>query len=460
MRPVTTFYAHEGDYADLDIQGAAERLSRAVQCRTVNDGSSDGEFAALRALMRERYPAVMEAGTFEVVGRSVLITLPGGDASLRPCLFMSHQDVVDVVEGTEDDWRYPPFSGTIAEGYVWGRGTLDVKNQVFGLLEAAEYLLGHGRTFTRTVYLAFGEDEETFNTGALAISELLQSRGVTLEFVLDEGDGEIAPGDAFGAPEQFVFQIALAEKGYADLELSVQSKGGHSSRPFGGTSLGRLSQAIARIAEHPFPAACSPVLQNAFRAAAPYVTQEPLRTLVQDVDANAQSIADYCNQTPALFPLTTTTIAPTMISGGSSACNVMPQDMRAVINFRIAPGETAAGVMARCAAAVDDPAVRLRFLQANDPSEIARCDGYGYARVKAAMERYYQDVVFLPSMSVGATDARRYEPICDTCIRCAPFVSEGEDVHTGVHGTNERISLRALAQGIRVLIHLMEDPCM
>lgn len=462
MRSVDTFFDHEEDYPDLDCRGAAERLSRAVQCKTINCADHSltdyGPFDQLHGLIRSSYPHVMAAGTMEVLGcRSLLITLPGSDPSLRPCLFMSHQDVVPVVEGTEDDWTYPAFSGAIAQGYIWGRGTLDIKNQVFGCLEAAEYLLAHGQHFRRTVYLAFGDDEETLNLGAKAVAETLQSRGVRLEFVLDEGGGKIDSAAPYGAPETYVASVALMEKGYADLELTVRSPGGHSSRPFGGTSLGHISQAIARIVEHPFPVRLTPVMAGAFRAIAPYVTEEPLKTLVQDVDQNADAIARYCYETRELFPFVTTTIAPTVITGSSAACNVMPQDMRAVVNFRIAEGGTAEQVLSHVRQAVADESVELRFLQANDPSATARSDGYGYARLVEAMGRCFQDVVFLPSLTAGATDAHCYEIICDTCLRFSPFMAPPEDAARGVHGTDERISLRSYAQGIRALIRLMEQ---
>lgn len=461
MRSIDTFFDCESDYPDLDGQGAAERLSRAIQCKTINCADHSltdyAPFDQLHALIRASYPHVMAAGTMEVLGqRSLLITLPGSDPGLRPCLFMSHQDVVPVVEGTEEDWTYPAFSGAIAQGYIWGRGTLDIKNQVFGCLEAAEYLLSHGQSFRRTVYLAFGDDEETLNLGAKTIAEALQSRGVQLEFVLDEGSCTIESGDAYGAPGTYIAPVELMEKGYADLELTVRSPGGHSSRPFGGTSLGRISQAIARIVEHPFPVRLTPVMAGAFRAIAPYVTEEPLKTLVQDVEQNADAIARYCYETRALFPFVTTTIAPTVIRGSSAACNVMPQDMSAVVNFRIAEGETAEQVLSHVRQAVADERVELRFLQVNDPSATARSDGYGYARLVETMGRYFRDVVFLPSLTAGATDAHCYEIICDTCLRYSPFMASPEDAARGVHGTDERISVRAYTQGIRALIRLME----
>lgn len=305
-------------------------------------------------------------------------------------------------------------------------------------------------------YLAFGDDEETLNLGAKAISDHLKAQGVTLEFSLDEGGGKIESGSAFGAPDISIAHVDLMEKGYADLELSVRSIGGHSSRPYGGTSLEHLACAIADITRRPFPVRLSPVMKGAFETLAPYITAEPLKTLVRNVPANADAIAAYCLRDRTLFPFVTTTMAPTIIRGSSKACNVMPQDMQAVINFRLADGDTAESVMAHCREAVQDPTVEMRYLQANDPSATARRDGYGYRTVVESMQRYYPGVVFLPSMTVGATDAHHYEQICDTCLRCSPFMAEPQEAATGVHGTNERIPVRAYLQGIRDLIDLME----
>ena len=143
-KKITDFFALEGNYPDLDAEGAVARLSQAIQCRTINYADHSltdySEFDKLHAHMKASYPHIMRAGVFERLGHhAVLITIPGSDKTLRPCLYMSHQDVVPVVEGTEQDWTHPAFSGDIADGYIWGRGTLDIKEQVFGVLEAAGY---------------------------------------------------------------------------------------------------------------------------------------------------------------------------------------------------------------------------------------------------------------------------------------------------------------------------------
>ena len=460
MRSAASFFANETFYPDLDIEGAARHLSEAVQCRTVNyvphSLTDFSEFDRLQAVMKESFPHVFAAGSFELIGHAVLITLPGSDSSLLPCLYMSHQDVVPVVKGTEQDWTYDAFSGAIADGYIWGRGTLDIKNMVFGILEAAEYLLSHGKAFRRTAYLAFGDDEETLNLGAKAVAETLQSRGVRLEFVLDEGNGLIEDGAPFGAPGVNVSFIQLMEKGYADLELSVQSMGGHSSRPWGGSSLEHLARAITAVTDSPFPPRLPEPVKEMLETLAPFITEEPLKSLVQDVSANRDAIAEFFAAQKETFPYVMTTIAPTMIEGGSAACNVLPHTMRAVINMRLNEGDTAETVLQHCRDAISNENVSLRYLQSNNPSGTARYDGDGYRFLTEALACFFPDVLFVPSMTVGSTDARRYEIICDTCLRCSPFMTEEEDARRGVHGTDERISIRSYIQGIRVLIRLME----
>lgn len=460
MNQVFSYFANETLYPDLDVDAAVSHLSDAIRCRTVNyedhSRTDFSEFDRLQALMRSSFPAVLAHGQFELIGHAVLITIPGSDPSLLPCLYMSHQDVVPVVAGTEQDWTYAAFSGAVEDGYIWGRGTLDIKEMVFGILEAAEYLLSRGQRFRRTAYLAFGDDEETLNLGALAIAETLKSRGVRLEFVLDEGSCKLEDGACFGAPGLPIGLIELMEKGYADLELTVESRGGHSNRPFGGSSLEHLARAITAVTDHPFPCRLPEPMIGTFEALSPYITEEPFRELVRDVRGNADAIAAVCAKRLETFSYVATTIAPTMIEGGSAACNVLPQNMRAVINFRLNEGDSIEGVLEHCRAAIGNPKVHLRYLQANDPSATARIDGFGYKKLCEAMSQFYPEVVFVPSMTVGATDAHQYERICDTCLRCSPFLTEPEDVRRGMHGTNERLPIRSYAQGIRVLIRLME----
>src|SRR5687768_14345734 len=145
------------------LAGAPERLAGAVRIPTVSPADStqrdSAAFRALHAYLAGAYPRVHAAARVEGVGQDALLfTWPGSDPALRPIVLMGHLDVVPVEPGTEARWTRPPFSGAIADGFVWGRGTLDDKSTVLGVLEAAEGLLAAGFRPRRTVILAFGAD--------------------------------------------------------------------------------------------------------------------------------------------------------------------------------------------------------------------------------------------------------------------------------------------------------------
>lgn len=463
MKTVFDTYINETMYADLDIHGACTHLSDAIKCKTTSyvdvTLQDDAEFKRLHQVIRNAFPHVMQHGEVSLHGNSMLIKLNGSDPSLKPILLMSHLDVVPVVKGTEKDWTYDPYSGAVAEGYIWGRGALDIKNMVFGILEAVEYCLAHKMNFKRTVYCAFGEDEETCNTGSARMAAYLKKQGVELEYVLDEGGGEIIDGDVYGAQGCQISSICLSEKGYADLKLEAKSAGGHSSNPVHGTSLGHLAKAITTIVENPLPAKLSELNKAALRTLAPKITAEPMKTYVSDIEACEELILNYYLNNSELYNQVITTIAPTMICEGAQAGNVMPQNMWASINFRLACHDTAEKLMEHCRALVDQE-IELSYIQSNDASAISKSDSVGYQKLVETLQTFFKDVTFIPNLVTGSTDARNYECICDTVMRYGPFIEEKAITSRGVHGTDEKISVRAYIQGIRALIYLIENTCM
>ena len=475
------FFAHEDDYPELDGPGAIERLASVIRCRTtsfVDPSLIDyAAFDELHGLLRQAYPRAMEAATVETVGHSLLITVPGSDPSLDPVLLMAHQDVVPVVPGTEDDWTHDAHAGHVDDTYVWGRGTLDVKEMVTGELEAVEMALGRGGQPRRTILLAFGEDEECLQQGSRAIARVLAQRSIHPVFLIDEGPYTYLDGANYGAPGRVFKAIELGEKGYCDIRITAHSAGGHSSNPFGGTSLAVVCEAVARIAREPWPVELSPLVRATFETLAPYVTEEPFASLLaplpgetaaQTVARNADALALACSERQPLFPLVTTTVAPTMLEGGSKGSNVMPQTVWAVINFRLAPGTTSTEVEQRCRELVADLAVDIDiFQQPSEPSEVGEavaCE-LGWEAARAAVARYYVDpatgagLPVVPTLATGGTDARMYEHLCSTCMRLGPMLVAPEETKRGVHGTDERIDQRAYLQSIRVLAHIIEDTC-
>ena len=456
---VFDYYRNETDYPDLNEEKAVRHLSEVIRINTTSYMDTEridfSQFDLLHRKLREWYPAVMEKAVFRTIGYSVLIRVDGSDKSLKPALFMAHQDVVPVVKGTEADWVHSPFSGDVCDGYIWGRGSLDIKQMMIAEMESLEYLLEHGKQFRRTVYLAFGQDEEVQGTGARAIAAYLKENGIELEFLLDEG-GRLSKGNVYGADIN-VINVGMFEKGYADLKLTAGSSGGHSSNPFYGTSLGNLAKAIAAITDHPFENVLPECVRETLKTLEPYIHEGPLQKWVKDIDRYEQEILEYYLSRIELNNQVHTTIAPTMITEGSEAGNVMPQKMEAVINFRLSPQDTIESVMEHCRRVTEG--VELEYVVANEASKQSRFDTLGFRALRDVLMHYFTDCVVVPSVNTGATDARSYESVCDCCMRFGPFVEEDEIQISGVHGTNERISVRAYMQGIRVLVRLMGQTC-
>ncbi|MGI6229547.1 MAG: M20/M25/M40 family metallo-hydrolase [Tractidigestivibacter sp.] len=452
-------YANENDYPDLDVAGAAKRLSAAIRCKTIDlgDDTDPEPYQKLHELIRTSFPHVMAAATIEEMGLDLLITIPGSNPALDAALLLAHQDVVPAQDSPA--WEHGPFEGYRDERYIWGRGALDIKDMLTGELEALEYLLSHGRRPQRTVILAFGHDEETISRGATALAAELKARGVRAAWLLDEGTTTMFDGASWGAPGIAISDICVSQKGFLNVLLTAPGSGGHSSNPFGGTSLEHMARAITAISDEMPGPLLNDVMRETFRALAPCITEEPLKSLVQDVDANADQIARLASGRRELYPFVATTMAADMLEGGSAAPNVMPGDVTSILNFRLLPGTTAEDVMAVVNRALSKSGtdVTARAIHETPAGRQDSDQGAGYAELKEALEHFYKDMLVVPCFVCGGTDAIRYEGVCDSVLRITPFRPTPEEESEGVHGTNERISRRTYAQGIRVLIRLLES---
>ena len=261
--------------ADIAFDGpaAAGRLAEALRFRTISHAPEApveaDALVGLRAFLAEAFPKVHATLTREIVnGYSLLYTWTGSDPTLNPILLAAHMDVVPVEPGTEADWTHPPFAGAVADGFVWGRGAMDMKSSLMGILEAVEYLLDRGMAPKRTVYLAFGHDEEVGGTnGTAKIARLLAKRGVRLGFTLDEGL-VIAEGIVPGVTKPAAL-VGLAEKGRVSLELVARGECGHSSMPPVSTAAGGIGRALHRLETNQMPAALKSPVSGMFDALAP-----------------------------------------------------------------------------------------------------------------------------------------------------------------------------------------------
>ena len=432
---------------NIDAEAMTRHLAEAVRFRTVSAArAEDVQRDALNGLiawMEQTYPRAHDQLVREVVGGySLLYTWRGSDPSLPPILLMSHMDVVPVEN--EAEWTHPPFDGVIADGALWGRGTMDDKSGVVGILEAVEGLLAEGFTPRRTVYLSFGHDEETLGEGSLAAAALLRERGVRLSWVLDEGmvitDGIIKGVKAPAA------LIGVGERGYLSVRVEAADEGGHSSMPPPTTAAGRVARAVARIEADPFPAGLDGPATSLFEWLAPEMSQ-PLRTVFSNLWLFRPVVISQMTQKPSTNALARTTQAVTMLSG-SLQDNVLPQRAWAVVNLRLHPRDTQASALARLAKVIDDPTITLSPYPSGlngEPSPSSRDVGApGFDTITAAIRALRPDVVVAPGLTVGATDARRFVDLADDVYRFMPLqLTEPE--RAAIHGTDERVKLDNLA---------------
>lgn len=434
----------------LDPRGVAEALAEAIRIPTVSHQDPSlfdpRPFADLRALFERSFPKVHAQLKRELAAEhSLLYTWEGTDSSLPPALLMGHLDVVPVEPGTEGNWTHPPFSGAIADGFVWGRGALDTKGSVVAILAAVEALLGEGFRPRRTVLLAFGHDEEVSGRrGAKGIASLLASRGVRLGWVLDEGGAILAAGAVPGARAP-VAMVGVAEKGYLTLKLTARGRGGHSAMPPRDNAVLHLARALRRLERSPFPARLREPTRSFLAAVAPAMPF-PQRLLFANLALAGPLVARAMVRSPTTAALVQTTAAVTILQAGKKE-NVVPQTAEARVNLRLLPGDTVEGALARVRRAVGP---RIEVEPASEgwnPSPVSSPGTEAFRALSRVVRELFPGTLVAPSLVVGATDARYYAPLAESAFRFIPVLLAREDMGR-IHGTDERIAVDALGKAV------------
>lgn len=436
----------------VDAEAAAARLAGAIRLPTISHEDPAARdprpFDALAAYLEAQFPRVhAQLQRERINGQSLLYRWEGRDPAAAPWLLLAHLDVVPVEPGTESTWTQPPFSGAIADGYIWGRGTLDDKASAMAWLEAAEALLAQGHVPPQTVYFAFGHDEEVGGQeGAQAIAALLQARGVQAALVLDEG-GAITQGLVAGV-DRPVASIMAGEKGYASFRLRVRAEGGHSSMPPLRTAAGRVAAAVARVQEQPMPARITAPVREMLRRLAPEL---PLaqRVAIANDRLFAPLLLRAFAGAAVTRALTRTSFAPTMLRAGIKD-NVLPAEAEAVINVRLLPGDAMADVEAHLRRVIDDPEVELERLAhfSGEASALSPTDTPEFRRLETAVNAVFPEALVSTGLVVGGTDARHYGAVARLRYNFTPVLLRADDLPR-IHGRDERIAVDAYANMVR-----------
>ena len=444
---VSGYHAPEaGEYA-LEL---ANKLAEMVRYETVSYANVDSseKFLGFHKVLEALFPLVHKKLEKTVIDGNLLYLWKGsGDGA--PILLMSHQDVVPA----EGEWKYPPFSGEIAEGKVWGRGASDTKCSVMAFFEAAERLLGEGYVPPQDVYLASSCTEEWAGDGAPKIVNELKRRGVELYLLCDEGGGIIQ--DPIGGIRGNFAMVGIFEKGKADVMFTAKSTGGHASAPGKNTPIARLAAFVNGTEKHsPFRKKLSPEVASMFRALAPYAPFG-LKLLFGNIWLfRPLLIAVLPAVSAPAGAMLKTTIAFTTQSG-SDACNVIPQKATLGANMRFIPhqGEKESlDIIRRCA---EKYGLTMEVLHTNDYTNPVDIKGNGYKTVEKVIAETFPGLAGSPYVMTGATDAQFYQPICKNCIRFAPVIYTPEQMK-GMHGIDENIEYSCLPGAVRFYENLIK----
>ena len=445
----------------LDVgipEGAAARLAEAIRIPTVaarETASFDGTpFRAFHAYLEAAFPRVRSQLLREVVAEhSLLYTWQGWDPSLKPILLIGHLDVVPIETQTEKAWQQPPFSGRIADGFIWGRGAIDNKSAVVGTLEAVEMLLGEGFQPARTIYLAYGHDEETGGAGGAAkIAALLKSRGVDLEMVLDEG-GVIGSGILPGISRPIAL-VGVAEKGFVTIELATRAPGGHSSLPPRQSAIGILSAAVARLEHNQMRSRLDGATRLMFDRIAPELPFVQ-RALFANLWLTRPLVTRTLEQDAATNAMVRTTTAVTIFQAGTKD-NVLPRQAEAIINFRILPGDSIATVVEHVKRVIHDERVEVRTAGrfSAEPSLVSGVESESFKSLERAIRGVAPDAIVAPYLVVVVTDARYYSGLTRNVFRFLPLRLTSRDLER-MHGIDERIGVREYEEAIRIYRQLI-----
>lgn len=413
---------------------AIERLSQSIRFKTVSGNWQ--EFSNFHAFLEKSFPLVYQRMKVQKINDYSLVYNWTGKRD-GAVLLLAH---MDVVPAEEREWVVPPFSGEIRDGYIWGRGTLDDKCCVMAILEAAEKLLSEGFTPNKSIYIAFGFDEETKGyLGARKTAEHFKSRDIKFDAILDEGAAIIE-----GFMPQIKVPLALvgvAEKGLASFDLIARGDGGHSSAPKRNSPVERMAKAIERVSSYKSKAVLTQAVEMFFKTISKYMSF-PSSIFLKNPRLFLPFIERSIARNPSANAMLRTTMCTTIVKAGM-ADNVIPDLATATVNVRIIPGETAQQVFDRLKNLLSDLDIEVmknEKWEVSDPVTCSNFEGTFFESLSKTINDIFPQAVVTPFLTIGGTDSRHYKDLSSKIYRFAPILMSSEEMKL-VHGKNERISI-------------------
>ena len=391
----------------------------------------------------------------EIVGpsgeRGTFIARLRGDESAPPLLLMGHTDVVAV---EPEKWTHDPFSGDIADGFIYGRGALDMKQMV--TMEAMTMLLlkrAGARLKRDVIYMAAADEECGGYAGAGWVvehhPELIQA-----EYALNEGGGS-----GLEINGRRYYPVQTAEKGTVRFRIRTQGKPGHGSVPHPDNAILKLAAILTKITPTLLPAHFTPTFREYIAGIAaaqpPEVAQALYAVLASEAGADAAidrlPIEESLKQ--RMHAMIRNSLTPTILKAGSQI-NVIPSEAEASVDGRNLPGWTPEMVLEELRAAIGSEG-EIEFLEPSAPLE-ADLQSPLFSTIKEVLKEQDAEATAIPFLLTGGTDAKHVTRLGTRVYGFAPGLYAGAAEGRRVHSHDERVSMRSLQWGVRVLYEVVE----
>ena len=424
-----------------------------IRCKTVSNRDESlvdwAEFDKFQRVLRERFPLIHEKATLHHLGRTGLLYHLKGESDAAPSVCMSHYDVVPV---EESGWDKPAFDAIVEDGVIWGRGTLDTKGTLCGVMEALEQLLAGGYTPKNDLYLSFSGQEEIDGDSCRAIVSYLREQGVTPAMVVDEG-GAVVDNVFPGVSGQCAL-IGIAEKGNVSVDLSLLSQGGHASTPPPHTILGQLSQAAVDMENHPFPRHLTRPVAEMFDTLGRH-SNFLYRMIFANLWCFAPVLDMICKKSGGeLNAMMRTTVAVTRMEG-SKAYNVLPPKASMGINIRLMEGDTIESATEYLKKVIRNDKIAIRVVDGGNPSAVSETSGEAWDTLCRAIRQTWPEALVSPYLMMAGSDSRNYCAISDHVYRFSAMHLSKEE-RAMIHGHNERVPVKTLLRTVEFYLRLLE----
>ena len=447
-------FVPSGTKIDLDEDKIVKDMQEMIRCKTVSytDPSlmDEAEFEKFRNLLPKLFPNVHDNCSRQLIGRSGILYRWMGKEEGDPVVLMSHYDVVPV---EEDQWEKPAFDGILENGELWGRGTLDTKGTLCGIMEAAEKLIGEGFVPNHDIYFAFCGDEEVGGISCPEIVKWFEERGIHLAMVVDEGGAVVE--NVFPGVKGECALIGTAEKGMMNVELKAKSNGGHASTPPVHTIVGELAQAVVKVEKNPFKRHLTKPVS------------EMLDTLGRHSGFGYKILFANMWLFEGLFDLVCrkiggelnamvrTTCAITKMEA-SKAYNVIPPVASVGMNLRLMNGDTMDTAKAYLEKVVNDPNIEVSVVSGNNPSPESDTSCKEWNLLCQAVSDTWTEAIISPYLMMAGSDSKYYSRISDRVYRFSAMKLSKEE-RGMIHGNNERVPVKTLVKCVEFYTRLMSS---